>query len=135
VRWSFLILIDRFVILEPAMVLRLPMIVSAVTPIHQGMRVGHSRRAWCQVSARLAIVGTGSPGAAVAVLPEPSPGLGAGGRLPGQEIVHGRGPPGQHREQRLALGLVQAVGVGEQAHPAGRVAARQRRPTIISASL
>src|SRR5260370_37663667 len=69
------------------------------------------------------VVGVGLPGAAVAWVPEPGPELGAGGRLPGQEVVHGLGPSGQHGEQFLALGLVQAVGVGEQGHPVAGVAA------------
>ena len=37
--------------------------------------------------------------------------------------MHGLGPPGQHGEQLGGLGLVQAVGVGEQAHPVGGAAA------------
>ena len=54
------------------------------------------------------VVGVGSPGAAVAVLPKPGPGLDASGRVPGQEIVHGLGSSGQHGDELLALGLVQA---------------------------
>jgi hypothetical protein len=69
------------------------------------------------------VVGVGLPGTAVACVPELCPGLGVGGCLRGEEVVHGLGPPGQHGEQFVALGLVQAVGAGEQAHPAGGVAA------------
>src|SRR5579859_765566 len=55
-------------------------------------------------------------------MPELRQGLGAGGRLPGEEVAHGLGPPGQHRDSLLSLRLIQAVGIGEQAHQVGGVA-------------
>jgi hypothetical protein len=44
--------------------------------------------------------------------------------LPGEEAVHGAGAAGQQRHQVAALGLVQPVGVGDDAQPRAGTPAR-----------
>jgi len=67
------------------------------------------------------VFGAGSPGVAVALLPEPGPWRGAGGCLPGGEGVHRAGPAGKHGDGLLWLRLAEAAGVGEQVYPASGV--------------